>query len=109
DEPSSEPSSEPSNDPSAEPSAPSGTPITGAEISAFGDSMLYVAAPGIHDRLPGISIDAESNRQWPQVAAAIEGALANGSLRDVVLIAAGTNAGARDTALINSVLDKIGP
>nr|WP_227993759.1 acyltransferase family protein [Pseudactinotalea sp. HY160] len=83
--------------------------ITGSDISSFGDSMLYVAAPALAAELPGIDIDAESNRQWPAVAEAIDDALAAGTVRDVVIIAAGTNAGARDVALIDATLDALGP
>lgn len=81
----------------------------GAEITAFGDSMLYVASPALRDDFPGIAIDAKSNRQWPDVVAAIETALAAGTVRDVVIIAAGTNAGLRDPAPLEQALELLGP
>ncbi|HLS63105.1 MAG TPA: acyltransferase family protein, partial [Ruania sp.] len=82
---------------------------SGEEISGFGDSMMYVAAPGLTDAFPGMDIDAVSNRQWPDVRAAIEGAIDDGSIRDVVIIAAGTNAGVRDQEIVRDTLDDIGP
>lgn len=81
----------------------------GAEISGFGDSMMYVAAPGLTDRFPEMTIDAVSNRQWPDVQAAVEEALDDGSIGDVVIIAAGTNAGVRDQEIVRDTLDDIGP
>src|SRR5699024_8093979 len=68
----------------------------------------YVAAPALAADLPGIDIDAESNRQWPAVADAVTSALTADTVRQVVIIAAGTNAGARDVALIESTLDALG-
>lgn len=85
------------------------TSLDGAQMTSFGDSMLYVAAPALAQDFPGIDINAESNRQWPHVAAAIDTAIANGSIRDIVIIAAGTNAGAQDVALIEKTVDAIGP
>ncbi|WP_022917702.1 acyltransferase family protein [Ruania albidiflava] len=82
---------------------------SGEDISGFGDSMMYVAAPGLTATFPGMEIDAVSNRQWPDVRAAIEEAIDDGSLRDVVIIAAGTNAGVRDQDIVRETLDEIGP
>jgi len=81
----------------------------GEEICGFGGSMMYVAAPGLTDAFPGMDIDAVSNRQWPDVRAAVEAAIDDGSLRDVVIIAAGTNAGVRDQDVVRDTLDDIGP
>ena len=80
----------------------------GAEISGFGDSMMYVAAPGLTEAFPEMSIDAVSNRQWPDVQQAVESAIEDGSIRDVVIIAAGTNAGVRDPEIVRDTLDEIG-
>ncbi|MBZ2197708.1 acyltransferase family protein [Occultella gossypii] len=89
---------------------PAAPPVPlGEQISGFGDSMLYVAAPGLTADLPGISIDAQSNRQWPDVLAAIQAAVEAGSVREYVVIAAGTNAGVRDPDLVRAALDLLGP
>lgn len=82
---------------------------SGEEISSFGDSMLYVAAPGLRERFPGIAIDAKSNRQWPDVVDAIEAALDRDEVRDVVVVAAGTNAGLKDPAPLEEALELLGP
>ncbi|WP_175476905.1 acyltransferase family protein [Ruania alba] len=81
----------------------------GAQISGFGDSMMYVAAPGLSATFPGMSIDAESNRQWPAVAETVAAALDEGTVRDVVVIAAGTNAGVREPEIVRETLDLLGP
>lgn len=71
--------------------------------------MLYVASPALRADYPGIDIDAKSNRQWPAVVDAIESALEQGTVRDVVIIAAGTNAGLKDPAPLVEALDALGP
>ncbi|TDE97587.1 acyltransferase [Occultella glacieicola] len=93
--------------PTEDPTQPAG--VTGEQITAFGDSMLYVAAPGLTADLPGIGIDAKSNRQWPDVLAAIQAAVEAGTVREYVVIAAGTNAGVRDPDLVRQALDLLGP
>ncbi|WP_235020059.1 acyltransferase family protein [Ruania rhizosphaerae] len=81
----------------------------GERISGFGDSMMYVAAPGLTATFPGMSVDAESNRQWPAVAEVVQSAAADDAVRDIVVIAAGTNAGVRDPGLVRETLDAFGP
>lgn len=81
----------------------------GGNISGFGDSMMYVAAPGLTETFPEMKIDAVSNRQWPDVQAAVQDAIEDGSVRDVVIIAAGTNAGVRDQEIVRDTLDALGP
>src|SRR5690606_10952394 len=79
----SSPNEDPSEDPSDESSETSDEMVlpSGDEISAFGDSMLYVAAPALKADFPGIDIDAKSNRQWPAVVDAIRDALDDGTVR----------------------------
>ncbi|UFU03872.1 acyltransferase [Ruania suaedae] len=93
---------------------PSGDPEqagaeAGERISGFGDSMMYVAAPGLTAAFPDMSIDAESNRQWPAVAQAVQRAVETGDVGATVVIAAGTNAGVRDAGLVRETLDVLGP
>lgn len=88
-----------------------GVPATddsGADMTGFGDSMMYVAAPGLLDRFPAMEIDARSNRQWPDVLDAIREAERAGTIRDVVVIAAGSNAGVRDTDPVEEALEVLG-
>lgn len=80
----------------------------GPSMSGFGDSIMYVAAPGLVHTYPDMDIDAVSSRQWPDIATAIESALADDEVRPVVVIAAGTNAGVRDTDVVNDTLDALG-
>jgi len=84
-------------------------PGAGSDISGFGDSMMYVAAPGLLDRFPGMQIDARSNRQWPDIVEAVRAAEEAGTLRQTVVIAAGTNAGIDDPQLVSDVLEVLGP
>lgn len=100
---------DPESSPPGYGSVPAGEVPSGDLISSFGDSMLYVAAPGIADSLPGIAIDAESNRQWPQIATAIREAVEAGTVREFVVIAAGTNAGVREPQIVRDTLDTLGP
>ena len=81
----------------------------GEDISGIGDSMMYVAAPGLSSVFPGITLDAKSNRQWPAVLEAIRTGVQAGTVRDAVVISAGTNAGARDPGVIREALDLLGP
>ncbi len=87
----------------------SGELPTGDQITAFGDSMLYVASPALQADYPGIAIDATSNRQWPDVVDAIRSAVDDDAVRPVVVIAAGTNAGLRDPEPLREALDLLGP
>nr|BFF09013.1 hypothetical protein GCM10025699_03160 [Microbacterium flavescens] len=41
---------------------PQPTPVTGAEISAVGDSVMLASVPALFERLPGIQVDAEVSR-----------------------------------------------
>src|SRR5699024_10441722 len=49
-----------------------------------------------------------SNRQWPDVQQAVDEALAADTVRDVVVIAAGTNAGVTDEQVVRDTLDALG-
>ena len=70
---------------------PSPTPVTGAEISAVGDSVMLASAPALYEKFPGILVDAAVSRStWagPGILQALAGA---GSSRPYVVIALGTN------------------
>ena len=81
----------------------------GNEISGFGDSIMVTSAHGLTYRWPEISLDAESNRQWPDALTAVEGALEAGTVRRAVVLDFGTNAGVREPEVVRAVLDALGP
>ncbi len=79
---------------------------TGKEISVFGDSMIATTAGALDWYFPGVRMDAESNRQWSDGLAAVK---ADGNkTRRAVVLAFGTNAGVKETAL-RATLDILGP
>ncbi|KGN36723.1 acyltransferase family protein [Knoellia subterranea] len=79
---------------------------TGAEIDAYGDSMMVGSLHALRYYFPGIRIDARSNRQWSEGLKVVQ-ARGNGNRRAVVL-ALGTNAGT-DLDRARQVLDALGP
>lgn len=71
----------------------SARPVTGADVIAFGDSVLSAAAPAVYDALPGVAVDAKPIRKWVDAPAVVEAAAQAGRLRPVVVLAFGTNGG----------------
>jgi len=88
-----------------------GQPMTipGEAVYGVGDSMMYVAAPGLAKEIPGMTINAESNRQWPAVLAELRRVVEEGKVGPVAVIAAGTNAGARGVSEVEEALEILGP
>jgi len=88
-----------------------GQPMTipGDAVYGVGDSMMYVAAPGLAKKIPGMTINAESNRQWPAVIAELRRVVEEGKVGPVAVIAAGTNAGAREASDVEEALEILGP
>lgn len=87
-------------------------PVDGRVVSAFGDSVLSGVVPGVLQQVPGIAIDARPIRRWPDSTALVEEAAAEGSLRDVVVLVFGTNAGLHDAAskeALRATLAAVGP
>jgi len=81
----------------------------GEEITGFGDSIMVTSAHGLTYRWPEIFLDAKSNRQWPDGLAAIERAVAQGTVRRAVVLDFGTNAGVGDPDVVRAALDALGP
>ncbi|WES62889.1 acyltransferase family protein [Microbacter sp. GSS18] len=82
--------------------------IAGTAVDAIGDSVMLAASPALLEALPGIRIDAEVSRSmWaaPRLVSALTDA---GSLRDVLVIALGTN-GPIDPSTLDTVADVAGP
>lgn len=81
----------------------------GDEITGFGDSILVTSADGLEYVLPGISLDAVSNRQWQHAETIVGTALEAGTVRRAVVIDFGTNAGVPDEDTVHRVLEMLGP
>ncbi|PRY63254.1 peptidoglycan/LPS O-acetylase OafA/YrhL [Knoellia remsis] len=79
---------------------------TGAEIDAYGDSMMVGSLQALRYYFPGIRIDAKSNRQWSQGLAAVTER--GDDNRRAVVLALGTNAGV-DVGRARQTLDALGP
>ena len=87
---------------------PAGTPVTGDQITAIGDSAMLAAAPALQERFPGIAIDAAVSRGMHSAPGIVAAQLEAGTLREVVVIALGTN-GPIDRTTLEEVRAMIGP
>ncbi|MFF1878229.1 acyltransferase family protein [Leifsonia sp. NPDC058230] len=81
---------------------------TGADISAFGDSVMLASAPALQEKLPGIAIDAVVSRQMSKAPDLVEAARTAGTLRKVVLVGLGTN-GSTSADTLDRLLLAAGP
>jgi peptidoglycan/LPS O-acetylase OafA/YrhL len=104
--------SEPSPQP-APPSTDQAEPVVpaaplGAEILAIGDSVLLASAPALHERFPGIAIDAVVARQMKDAPQLLREHAAVDGLRPVVVLALGTN-GPVEIATLDEVREILGP
>ncbi|MBO0608580.1 acyltransferase family protein [Myceligenerans salitolerans] len=85
---------------------------SGRHVVGFGDSVLSAAAPALIDRWPRSDIDAVPNRKWTDAPGIVRDAKKKGTLRDVVVLNFGTNAGFQEdgsVAAAEKTLDLIGP
>lgn len=92
-----------------EPSGEEAVAISGDQMTAIGDSLIVTSADGLTYRFPGINYLAESNRQWHQAPAIVDAGLADGTIRDIVILDFGTNGGIPDESVVRDVIDKLGP
>ncbi|RPF22749.1 acyltransferase family protein [Myceligenerans xiligouense] len=84
----------------------------GRRISGFGDSVLAAAVPAVLGEWPRADIDAMPNRQWSDAPALVRQAVERGTLRDVVVLNFGTNAGFQERESVDAAertLELIGP
>ena len=81
---------------------------TGDEITAIGDSVMLAAAPALQAEYPGIAIDASVSRSMSTAPEILQSYASAGTLRDVVVIALGTN-GPIDRNTLEEVRGIIGP
>ncbi|MGI8946923.1 MAG: acyltransferase family protein [Ornithinimicrobium sp.] len=80
----------------------------GEEITAIGDSLIVTSADGLTYRFPGITYAAKSNRQWKDASSVVEQALAQGTMRDNVILHFGTNAGVEEDQA-RAMIEALGP
>lgn len=78
---------------------------TGAEIDAFGDSMLVGSVHAMRYYFPSVRVDARSNRRWSALPGLIT---ARGTVRRAVVLSFGTNGGT-DLAALRRALTALGP
>jgi peptidoglycan/LPS O-acetylase OafA/YrhL/lysophospholipase L1-like esterase len=84
----------------------------GELMIGFGDSVLSGAAPAIYERFPGIVLDAVPIRQWKDAPAVVQQAIDAGTIRPVVVLNFGTNAGLESEGSrqgLQAVLEALGP
>lgn len=92
-------------------SAGPGRPIplpSGEQIYAVGDSVMLAASPWLQERFPGIVIDASVSRSMFVAPELVQGIVAAGALRPILLLGLGTN-GNVDAGDLNAVMDIVGP
>jgi lysophospholipase L1-like esterase len=65
--------------------------VTGAKVTAIGDSVMLASAQQLHSQLRGIYIDAAVSRQLSAGLAAVQALARRGELRQVVVVGLGTN------------------
>lgn len=73
------------------PEGPAAEAPIGERITAIGDSAMLAAAPALQERFPGIAIDAAVSRGMRSAPGIVQAQLDAGSLREIVVIALGTN------------------
>ncbi|GAB3160562.1 peptidoglycan O-acetyltransferase OatA [Myceligenerans halotolerans] len=84
----------------------------GRRIVGYGDSVLSAAVPALIDRWPRSDIDAVPNRKWVDAPGIVRDARRKGTLRDVVVLNFGTNAGFQEdgsVAAAEKTLELLGP
>ncbi len=64
---------------------------TGDRITALGDSVMLAASPQLYEQFPGIVVDATVSRSMYAAPELVQAYLSADQLRDVVLLALGTN------------------
>ena len=64
---------------------------TGDRITALGDSVMLAASPQLYEQFPGIVVDATVSRSMYVAPELVQSYLDSGQLREVVLLALGTN------------------
>lgn len=97
-----------SSTPPAQPAEPDALVPRGERMTAIGDSVMLAAAPALQAEFPGIAIDAQVSRSMYTAPAIVQAQLDAGTLREVVVLALGTN-GPIERATLEQVRAMIGP
>jgi peptidoglycan/LPS O-acetylase OafA/YrhL len=107
------PGTEPARGGSTEPAwSPKRRLPPGSRMVGLGDSVMSGAAPALFRRFDGIYLDATPNLQWRDAPAMVERLVREGSMRPVVVLGFGTNAGLESRESIDALratLEAIGP
>jgi peptidoglycan/LPS O-acetylase OafA/YrhL/lysophospholipase L1-like esterase len=78
----------------------------------FGDSVLSGVAPAMYAEFPGMVLDAVPIRQWKDAPGIVQQSIDAGTIRPVVVLSFGTNAGLESEGSqqgLRAVLDALGP
>lgn len=84
----------------------------GDQIVGLGDSVMSGAAPALYARFPGMLINARPILQWHDAPEIVRTMIKKGTMRNVVILNFGTNAGFKEPEsekAFREVLDLLGP
>ncbi len=85
---------------------------SGDLIAGFGDSVMSGAAPAVYARFPGIYINAKPILQWRDAPGIVKAMIDKGTMRPVVILNFGTNAGFKEPEseqALREILTMLGP
>lgn len=80
---------------------------TGENVTVIGDSVTVAASPALHEKLPGVTIDAEVSRSIYAGISIVEQQLNDGVLRPYVVVALAANS-EMTTDQIEQIINLIG-
>jgi peptidoglycan/LPS O-acetylase OafA/YrhL len=84
----------------------------GNQIVGLGDSVMSGAAPALYARFPGIYLNAKPILQWHDAPGMIQQMIDKGTIRNVVVLNFGTNAGFKEPQserALRDILTMLGP
>ena len=82
---------------------------SGSTVTAIGDSLISGTSSGFSTQFGGINFLAKPIRQWDDAVEVVNKGLAEGTIRQNVILDFGTNAGVWDENLVYQVIDALGP
>jgi len=81
--------------------------VSGADVTAVGDSVMLASAPALYERLPGVEVDAKVSRSIWSGPEIIDALASSGKLRQHVVVALGTN-GSVDLGMLQQIAETVG-